>query len=569
MLPLAALLSLASLAAADSLATSNSSDWWTSGTVAPTQTFYSSSLAPPEFNRITYDADKATDEYVLLSYRGTGVGQAAPLVMDNNGSLVWSGYEDGYTDSMDLRVQQYKGEDVLTFFQGDFFSGGYGNGSWYILSSNYTKIREVYSLNQTAQTSDFHEFVITENNTALVESWRLAEADLTTAGGDGVGWTWDCVVQEIQLGASPEEDELLFEWSSLEAGVTPGESYFTVNGNGNSTDNPYDSCHVNAAEKQSNGNYLVSMRGPSTIYYIDGQNGEIIWRLSGKQTNFTMGTNATFWYQHDARLVAGSDITSSKFQISLFDNAAGGGEPAESTARAIVLELDTDAWTAELVWEAFPSFGTPAASQGSHRIESNGNHVVGWGATPYFTEYDSDENIVHDVAFGTTASVVQSYRAFKQSWAGYPLSTPSLAINSSSAYASWNGATDVASWALMGGSSESGVSTVVATTEKTGFETEVASGLNETYTFFAAAALAFDGTCLGVSPVYSTSSMTSTSTNGTCPSGASVAPAGTNGTSNASGTQDSGSNGAVKVGAAGMGGVLGLVVAAVGAMALL
>ncbi|GAA5824579.1 hypothetical protein JCM11251_000483 [Rhodosporidiobolus azoricus] len=534
------------LVLADSLTTDNSTTWWTSSQApAPVQSFHSSNLAPSEFNRITYDASKASDELTLLSYRGTGVGQAAPLIMDNNGSLVWSGYEAGYTNSMDLRVQQFNGEDVLTFFQGDFFSGGYGNGSWYILSDNYTEIREVYSLNQTAQTSDFHEFVITSNNTALVESWRLTEADLTTAGGDGIGWTWDCVFQEIQLGASPAEDELLFEWSSIEGGVTPGESYFLVDGNGNNSDNAFDSCHINSVEKESTGNYLVSMRGPSTIYYIDGQSGEIIWRLSGKESNFTMGTNATFWYQHDARLVPGSDISQSTFQISLFDNAAGGGDPAEEMARAIVLELDTEKWTAELVWEGLPSFGTPAASQGSHRVQENGNHVVGWGATPYFTEYDSEENIVHDVAFGTEASVVQSYRAFKQSWAGFPLTLPSLAINGSSAYASWNGATDVASWALMGGTEEGGVTTVVQTTEKSGFETAVASGLNGTYSFYAAAALASDGTCLGVSPVYSTSSSSATSANGTCPSGSAVADLGTNGTSTASrgGSSEGGSNG--------------------------
>jgi hypothetical protein len=39
------------------------------------------------------------------------------------------------------------------------------------------------------------------------------------------------------------------------------------------------------------------MRGPSTVYYIDGTTSEIIYRISGKNTNFTMGTDATFWYQ--------------------------------------------------------------------------------------------------------------------------------------------------------------------------------------------------------------------------------------------------------------------------------
>ncbi|GAA5852879.1 hypothetical protein JCM8547_004717 [Rhodosporidiobolus lusitaniae] len=565
------LLSSPFLVSADTLETSNSSSWW-SGPVGPVQTFHSSSLEPPEFNRITYEEESVQGEnYTLISYRGTGTGQPAPVVMDVNGSLVWSGAEDGYTNTMDLRVQTYKGEEVLTFFTGSFFSGGYANGTWQILSNNYTNIKQVFSLNQTSATSDFHEFVITENDTALVESWRLREADLTDAGGNGTGWTWTCVLQEIDI--SGEEDELLFEWNSIDAGVAPDESYFTVSGGaGNSSDNPFDSCHINTVDKfvATDGTplYLTSLRGPSTIYLINGTSGEIVWRLSGKKTDFTMGTNATFWYQHDARLAPGSDINASKFNISLFDNAAGGGEPAESMARAIVLELDTNAMTAELVWEAFPSFETVAASQGSHRIDGvTGHHVVGWGATPYFTEYDADANIVLDVAFGTTASVVQSYRAFRQTWTGYPLTLPSLAVNASNAYASWNGATEVASWVLMGGSSETGATTVVNNATKSGFETIV--GEVGEYAYLAVAAMGSDSTCLGVSAVYSTSSMFSTSTNGTCPSGTTVAAAGTNGTSTGSSiSSGSSSDGSSAAGRTHVG-VVGAVLAVVGAAAMM
>jgi hypothetical protein len=92
---------------------------------------------------------------------------------------------------------------------------------WNILSNNYTEIRTIYNLNQTAQTSDFHEvrlsslnfpslfltdllplppaeqMILTERNSALVEAWTLAETDLTGTGynssdGSSNGWTWDC-----------------------------------------------------------------------------------------------------------------------------------------------------------------------------------------------------------------------------------------------------------------------------------------------------------------------------------------------------------------------------------------
>lgn len=168
--------------------------------------------------------------------------------------------------------------------------------------------------------------------------------------------------------------------------------------------------------------------------------------------------------------------------------------------------------------------------------------------------------------FGAVDSVVQSYRVFKQSWTGYPLTSPSLAVNSTSAYVSWNGATEVASWTLMGGTSESAATTVLsANVTKSGFETAIPLTGSDTY--LAVAAMGSDGTCLGVSAVYSTSTMAATSTNGTCPSGSTVAAAGTNGTSTASGSSSTSSS----TSAAGRAqvGVVGALVAIAGAMAVM
>jgi hypothetical protein len=53
-----------------------------------------------------------------------------------------------------------------------------------------------------------------------------------------------------------------------------------------------------------------------TIYKIDGKTGEIIWRLSGMKSNFIMGTNATFYYEHDARWVIEGK------RLSLIDNGS-------------------------------------------------------------------------------------------------------------------------------------------------------------------------------------------------------------------------------------------------------
>ena len=66
----------------------------------------------------------------------------------------------------------------------------------------------------------------------------------------------------------------------------------------------------------------------------------------------------------------------------------------------------------------------------------------------------------------------QNYRWFKVDWEGNPADPPTLAINNSVAYFSWNGKTAVRSYDLLGGSDASSMSTV-STHVRAGFETNV------------------------------------------------------------------------------------------------
>lgn len=69
-----------------------------------------------QVNFLVNATSAASTNYTLLAYRGTDAIQAAPIILDNSGSLVWSSAE--YGNSMDLIVQEYLGEKVLTFFNG-------------------------------------------------------------------------------------------------------------------------------------------------------------------------------------------------------------------------------------------------------------------------------------------------------------------------------------------------------------------------------------------------------------------------------------------------------------------
>ena len=63
---------------------------------------------------------------------------------------------------------------------------------------------------------------------------------------------------------------------------------------------PYDYFHINAVNLDTDGNLLISGRAVSTIYKVDRHTGNIIWRLGGKESTFTLGPGVQFNGQHNA-----------------------------------------------------------------------------------------------------------------------------------------------------------------------------------------------------------------------------------------------------------------------------
>ena len=98
---------------------------------------------------------------------------------------------------------------------------------------------------------------------------------------------------------------------------------------------------------------------------------------------------------------------------------------------------------------------------------------VGWGSQPEFSEYG-----VHgkQVLNGSLPLGTNTYRAYRFPWTGTPTTRPSVALvpgdnGNLKVYESWNGATQVASWRVLGGSSSSSLGSF-STTKLTGFETQ-------------------------------------------------------------------------------------------------
>ena len=135
---------------------------------------------------------------------------------------------------------------------------------------------------------------------------------------------------------------------------------------------------------------------------------------------------------------------------------------------------------------------------GSVQQLPNGNVVVGWGTANNFSEYTPSGHLVFNGGFPPATN---SYRAYRFPWSGQPAGRPGLALASQSSgdlnvYASWNGATRVANWRVIGGAGPR-LLLPLDTAHRTGFETTIA--LHSRPRYVAVQALSASGQVLGTS----------------------------------------------------------------------
>jgi hypothetical protein len=135
-----------------------------------------------------------------------------------------------------------------------------------------------------------------------------------------------------------------------------------------------------------------------------------------------------------------------------------------------VVELDEDEMTATLVREYTHPHKLFADTGGSVQVLPNGNVFVGWGSEPVFSEFSKDGELLFSAS-------VASYRSFRFPWSGHPSGQPAAVAERASeeeveVYASWNGATQVATWEVLAGSNPNQLHSV-GSIPRAGFETAI------------------------------------------------------------------------------------------------
>lgn len=465
----------------------------------PYQIFASSNATPPAWNYVLPINETILGQlekgYIFHGPRGSSERQGSAAIFNQTGELIWSAFVDGYTQTMQFAVQTYKNESVLTMWQGDFNSNGYGNGSNLLLDSTYSVVGNISTSGLGSVGADLHEFQITAQDTALMSVYNATPYDLSQYSIDN-GYILDNIVQEVEIATGIA----LFTWHSIDH-VQPSQCYSGAGTTGTSDTSPWDYFHLNSIEKDGSGNYLISSRHCHAVYYIEGSTGNILWQLNGMNSSFAMGEGSTFQWQHDARFRNNS-------QISIFDNAGTSWDSSGPYARGLLIDLDMANMSASLVTGLIPQNETVSQSQGNMQLQPNGNWMVGWGQTPFFGEYTHDGAPLWGAQFGK--GDVQSYRVFRNEWVGRPKTVPDLAIGNNTASMSWNGATEISTWQLHG-SNDASANTSLANATKSGFETNVTLP-STVYAYYQASAHDISGGLLGYSKVVATNSSTSTGT---------------------------------------------------------
>jgi Arylsulfotransferase (ASST) len=433
-------------------------------------------LRPPGIEITHLAHDDTSPGYIFVAAK-KGAGQDGPMIFDNLGRLVWFS-KDRY--ATDFKVQFYRGEPVLTWWEGEIVAG-HGVGEYVIFDTSYREITRVRAGN--GYRGDLHEFSITPRNTVLLTAYVSKPTDLSEIGGPKEGMAWGGIAQELDI----ETGEVLFEWRSLEH-VGVEETYRKLPEDPNT---PLDYFHINTIDIDFDDNLLISAKGTSAVYKVDRESGEVLWRLGGKESDFEMGPGTRTVSQHDARRQRDGTIT-------IFDN--GAPPQVHEQSRGIVVDPDMDGMRATLVREFTHPKKLLSTSQGNMQVLPNGNVFVGWGSEPHSSEYSHDGELLFDARFLGSA---QSYRAFRLPWNGHPSDEPAVAVEQGPVdklmlSASWNGATEVATWQVLAGSDPDQLEPVGSAPWR-GFETTITVRTTEPYV--AVQARSASGRVLGTSRV--------------------------------------------------------------------
>lgn len=352
---------------------------------------------------VTVNDTPASGDYFFSPTRIVS-GDGYNVIVTNTGDIK---YYHKITDGVPFDFKVVPNAMLSFGIMSDFYEfGGGGDTDFYMMDSSYTVVSHHTMGN--GYTSDFHEFQYLPNGHIFMVAYDLQPVDMSeiVEGGHPGALVAGSVIQELDLNSN-----VIFQWRSW-------DHYDLLDSYADLTQSIFDAIHINSVElDKSDNNIIISTLALAEATKINRQTGEIVWRMGGKNNQFTFYNESEehaplyFMFQHDLRRLKNGNIT-------LFD---GGDSNRRKYSRAVEYAIDELNKTATKVWEfrKIPDIYSP--NMGSVQRLIDGNTVIGWGLAsmygdPAITEVDPAGNIVYELTFDQPLTT--SYRAMKFDWDG-------------------------------------------------------------------------------------------------------------------------------------------------------
>ncbi|HKR05911.1 MAG TPA: aryl-sulfate sulfotransferase, partial [Bacteroidia bacterium] len=334
--------------------------------------------------------DSSVTGYYFLVTRQLGdvlMGDPTQLILNEKGEAVYYKPFANNPPSTDFKLQP---NGMISYFRGT---------KYFLLDSTFTRVD---SVNCIGYNTDAHDMQILGNGHYLLLGIEYSTMDLSTYNyfnNNGTPGSSNATVSSDLIQELDANKNVVFEWHSFAHFQFDDVDEFWLH-----DPNYVDWTHSNSIEMDTDGNILVSIRHFNEITKIDHATGNILWRLGGKENEFTfLNDSLTFRGQHDIRRIANGNIT-------LFDN---GNHTIPHGARGVEYALDEVNKTADLVWSYTRDPNMTSYATGNNQRVSESRKIINYGnrgeGSICFTFIDSLDNPISELSFTDSAG---SYRVF-------------------------------------------------------------------------------------------------------------------------------------------------------------
>jgi hypothetical protein len=327
---------------------------------------------------IVLKSDHPTVKNIMLGITPSKSGRSYAVIIDTGGSPVWyKEFKDAVVDFQRQANGRYTAWSSID-----------GSPAHFYEFDPLGEITNEYSASN-GLTTDPHEFRMRGDSYALFGT-QIRTTDLRPVGGLPQAAVQGFVVEYHTPGRNPLFWNTFDHFSINDA--APDVSLIGQN---------VDPWHGNAIEIDFDGNLLASFRNSDEITKINSRTGEIIWRLGGKNNQFTFLDDAMngFSHQHGIRRLENGDII-------LFDD---GNLHSPPSSRAVEYKLDETRKTAQLVWEYRPNPAIFGFALGFAQRLANGNTLICFGTAQRILEVTFDGKVRWDIQMNETQRF--AYRA--------------------------------------------------------------------------------------------------------------------------------------------------------------